>query len=310
MSNKLISIIIPVYNGEKYIAKCIESILGQSYEHFELLIINDGSTDNTLEVCKKYDDKRMRIINQKNKGVSTARNNGIKNSEGEYIMFVDADDYIEKNCLEIMINGIKGNDICICNYYLVNDEEKVIVSCNNKKGLSFRDLLFDSESNVFGYICGKLIKRSSIKICFNEEIAIREDHVFFLDNSPYINSISMINEPVYDYVINNNSASRNIKWNKRSISVLDATNHIIQEYNNKQYLYNEKYRFINYYLHALCVAPDVHSREIKYKYSSCFKKYYKEVINSKMSFGKKLKMIIKRRLFLIYKLTTKINNKI
>ena len=99
--NILISIVVPTYNNEKFLDKCVESILSQTYHEFELLIINDGSTDNTINVLQPYlkKDKRIKLHNTKNKGVSSARNLGISKAKGEYICFIDSDDWVEKDYL-------------------------------------------------------------------------------------------------------------------------------------------------------------------------------------------------------------------
>ena len=96
MKDELVSIIVPMYNSEKYLDECISSILSQDYKNIELILVDDGSTDGTLKKAKEYENKdgRVKVIHQKNSGVSTARNNGIKKSKGTYITFVDSDDFI------------------------------------------------------------------------------------------------------------------------------------------------------------------------------------------------------------------------
>ena len=110
-----ISIIVPVYNAEKYIGTCIDSILKQTYQNFELLLINDGSSDNSLEVLNQYSkkDKRIRVIDQKNIGVAKTRNKGIQLARGEYIAFIDNDDYIDEDYLEQFMNVCNNQDIVI-----------------------------------------------------------------------------------------------------------------------------------------------------------------------------------------------------
>lgn len=100
----MISVIVPAYNAEKYIKKCIKSILNQTYSNFEIIIVNDGSTDNTLNIINEFNDKRIRIINQKNGGVSNAKNTALDIIKGDYVTFVDSDDTIPKDALEILIN--------------------------------------------------------------------------------------------------------------------------------------------------------------------------------------------------------------
>ena len=99
-NNKLISVIINVYNAEKFVEKCLLSVLNQTYKNLEILIINDGSTDDSIKLCKKYKDKRIKIITTKNMGLAASRNVGIDNATGDYLYFVDADDYIKEDAIE------------------------------------------------------------------------------------------------------------------------------------------------------------------------------------------------------------------
>ena len=104
---ELITIIINVYNGENFIKKCLESVINQTYKNLEILIINDGSTDNTLRICESYEDERIRIINQENMGLSLARNVGIDEAKGEYLYFIDCDDFVEYDVIEYLYNLCK-----------------------------------------------------------------------------------------------------------------------------------------------------------------------------------------------------------
>ena len=129
MDKELITIVLPVYNVEAYLEKCLDSILKQTYRNFELIIVNDGSTDNSFEICKKYEkkDKRIIILNKENGGLSDARNFGINKASGEYITFIDSDDYIDDDYLEYLYNLCKKNNtkISICAH--------TVVSLNGKK---------------------------------------------------------------------------------------------------------------------------------------------------------------------------------
>ena len=117
--DKLISVIIPIYNSEKYIKKCIESIINQTYKNIEVILINDGSTDNSEEICNQYasEDGRIKVINTTNKGVSASRNIGLKNATGDYISFIDCDDYVDKDLYLDVITTIKEHkDIDLIKY--------------------------------------------------------------------------------------------------------------------------------------------------------------------------------------------------
>lgn len=123
----LYSIVVPVYNVEKFLDKCIESLINQTYKNIEILLVNDGSTDKSLSICKSYEkkDKRIKVINKKNGGLSDARNVGISNAKGEYIMLVDSDDYIElDSCEKLLKYCKKGADIIAGNAYRITDGKK------------------------------------------------------------------------------------------------------------------------------------------------------------------------------------------
>lgn len=161
---ELITVIINVYNGEKFISKCIESVINQTYKNLDILIINDGSTDNTLKICKTYKDKRIRIITTKNQGLSLSRNKGIENAKGVYLYFLDADDFIELDTLEYLYKISKeyDSDISTCNPLVVFDynikksnlKEK-ISQISNLQMLKKVILL----ENMAGTIWNKLIKK-------------------------------------------------------------------------------------------------------------------------------------------------------
>lgn len=107
--NEKISVIIPVYNCEKYLNKCVDSVLNQTYTNYEIILIDDGSTDRSSEICDKYEkvSKKVKVLHQKNSGVSQARNNGVDIAEGKYICFLDSDDYIEKEYFKFAIEKMQ-----------------------------------------------------------------------------------------------------------------------------------------------------------------------------------------------------------
>lgn len=133
--SELISVIVPVYNVEKYLDKCIQSILGQTYSNIELLLIDDGSTDSSGAICDKYvtQDFRVRVFHKSNEGVSVARNWGLDNAKGEWIAFVDADDWIDSDMYERMYNAAVQNqrDMVSCDLLVEYNDHSKIISCNN-----------------------------------------------------------------------------------------------------------------------------------------------------------------------------------
>ena len=206
----MISVVVNVYNGEKYIKKCIDSIVNQTYKNLEILIVNDGSTDNTLKICKSYKDKRIRIINHDNMGLSLSRNVAIDKFKGDYIFFVDSDDFIEKDIIEYLYNlSIKNDslltmcqslDIVDYNFKVPNIDikEEIITG----KELLKKILLFKGR---YGNFWGKLIKREFIKKYRFEDrrvddVAIIYKMVMDLDKIVYSNQIK------YFYLRHDNSA--------------------------------------------------------------------------------------------------------
>ena len=215
-----VSVIIPVYNCENYIDKCIKSILFQSYKNIEIIIVNDGSLDNTEEIIKKYIlfDKRIKYFTQENLGPSIARNKGIENASGEYLVFVDSDDSINKLYLEKLLNKIKSDnyDIACCGY--IDESKYGVVSLNdfwkNKDSLDKQEFLDCLFNGVGGVLWGKILRRDIIvqnKIRMNPKIFMSEDLIFILEYCKYSNKFGVINENLYYYNrLNKNSISSNI----------------------------------------------------------------------------------------------------
>lgn len=213
--NEIVSIIVPAYNAERTINRCIDSILKQSYGNLEIIIINDGSKDSTEEKCMKYiKNKKIKYIRIKNSGVSNARNIGIENSTGTYIMFVDSDDYIEKNMVERLYDNINENvDLVICSKNLITINEKIsekidIASCTLKK----ENIIQLYRAKILNPPYCKLYRSEIIKsksIRFDISISIGEDLLF---NILYLKNITkdikILNENLYNYEkINTNSLS-------------------------------------------------------------------------------------------------------
>ena len=163
---ELITVIIPVYNAEKTLDRCLKSIINQSYGKLEILIINDGSVDKTLDICEAYKkrDSRIKIFCQKNKGVSAARNLGIKNALGKYLAFVDADDYVEEEmiaCLYQMYQDGKEVDLAICNCDIRVEKGYSIPEIKCKKIMSKVQTLRNmfGPQSVRGYLWNKLFRK-------------------------------------------------------------------------------------------------------------------------------------------------------
>lgn len=214
-----VSIIIPVYNCEKYIGKCIESILKQSYKNIEIIIVNDGSKDKTSEVINLFsaNDNRVIYIEQQNSGPSVARNNGISKATGEYITFIDSDDYIESNYIEALLDAIQKNkrDIVCCGY---NDiSEYGIVKHTDfmeKNDITKNQFLYDVCQGTGGVLWNKIFKKDILdkyNIKMEKDIFMCEDLIFVLRYGSHCNSFGYIDKYLYNYNrLNSSSISTNI----------------------------------------------------------------------------------------------------
>lgn len=227
MITDLVSIIIPIYNAEPYLSKCLDSVLSQTYKNLEILLVNDGSTDASVRICEKYaaKDKRIKLIHQKNKGPSVARNNGIKNSIGKYLQFIDADDKVSPMMVYKLVNALKYDDVdlALCgNKHLTIREgqtQKKVNLPKAHKSLSIDDFLkkfpklfkrnlINSPCNKL--YCGKIIRNN--KIIFPVGMNNGEDLLFNIQYLNYCRKISLVNEPLYIYNRVNNPTSLTKKY--------------------------------------------------------------------------------------------------
>lgn len=203
-----VSVIVPIYNSEKYITECIESILNQTYKDFELILMDDGSTDSSGEICKKYmlQDPRVRYIYKENGGVSSARNEGIQCAGGEYIAFVDSDDTVKPKMLETLIKN--DRDFAMCGYELCDDISNTVsiqFSCPRLCGT-----MHDLAENIGDYLSPpyllgpwlKLFKRDIItehNIIFPPELSYGEDAIFVLQYLAYCKTVEVFPFVGYSY---------------------------------------------------------------------------------------------------------------
>ena len=203
-----ISIIVPIYNAEKYINKCIDSLLNQTKKEIEFILVNDGSTDGTENIIKKYKDKRIKYFKNKNQGIGKTRNFGIEKASGKYIMFLDSDDYLENTACEDLYNKIEKEkaDLVVCDFYRDIDgklEEVIIPSFETTSLKDNKRLLLDINLAPWNKIYKtKLIKDNDIKFIENLKY---EDAPFVVDAIKYSKKISKLNKKLNYYVIHSNS---------------------------------------------------------------------------------------------------------
>ena len=280
-----ISIIVPIYNSKRYLKRCIESVLNQKYQKYELILINDGSTDNSGEICDCYakSDSRIRVIHNKNVGVSASRNIGIKESKGEYILFLDSDDWLEENSLcKIYKKSIEEDlDILFFGYREVDENENVIKNnlYDNTNDRNFEDIILNISSNIKGFLFNKLIRRECIDYYFDESIYLKEDLYFLLKNRTNIKKTDFINDIVYNYRVRNNSVSHSNSKNIKHISELDVDKYICESIESK---YSNEYKilFFEEYIELKYFLSKDGKKYLKENYESLQNKYYKELIES------------------------------
>ncbi len=229
-----ISIIVPIYNVEKYVGKCIESILAQSYTNFELILVNDGSTDISYDICREYEqkDERIRLITQENGGVSKARNAGLSIANGDWIGFVDADDYIEKDYYQLLIDEAKKgvSDIICCGIRAVNEQGAELPHLQTQdipgettvlsKEEAFTHFFNPSKRYILWSPWDKLIKADLAKK-FEFEVGrkIAEDFYYCYQCIENTNTLTYIPYKRYNYLIRPGSA---IQSKKFAISAFDS----------------------------------------------------------------------------------------
>ena len=222
-----VSIIIPVYNKQKYLKKSIQSILEQTYDNFELIIVNDGSTDNSSEICHNFQkkDKRVRVIDIENNGVSNARNVGISNANGEYIQFIDADDYTANNMLEDLVNIARmyNPDVIVNGIEKINEKNESVGKISPIfDGMTDIDKFMENfaevqkQTGIYGYVHNKFIRKSIIEnnnLLFDKDIWLAEDLDFCLDLYRNISSIYFCKDIYYYYLqeAENSSTTSNKK---------------------------------------------------------------------------------------------------
>ncbi len=217
MDDIKISVIVPVYNSEKTLVRCADSILNGTHKNIELIFINDESTDNSLEICLRYADRdgRVKVINKENRGVSIARNEGVAAATGDYIAFVDSDDYVDRDMYEKLLNNsdCASADIVFCGYNTVNGD-KIIPRVEPQFALTVTDkryrsnFQYDTENYVMGNVWRMIVKSEIAKsVTFRNDIHIAEDLVYLLSVLNIAKKVNTVNERLYFYSYSSNVAT-------------------------------------------------------------------------------------------------------
>ena len=235
--NPLISVIVPIYNAEKYLHRCLDSIVNQTYKNLQIILIDDGSEDESSKICDEYKeiDNRIIVIHKENSGVSDSRNIGLDKSEGEYIGFVDADDYIEPSMYEKLYKSIiqYNADICCCGYtqefdkYFYEKNTERIVSYDSCADILDAYLRQDKYSGIGDGNWNKLFTRRIIENIRYSKYANGEDVLFQFNCFITCKKLVCIPDLLYHYVCNDESAS-NGKFTESKASILDVADTAIE----------------------------------------------------------------------------------
>ena len=257
MNEMLISVIIPVYNAEKYLEKCIKSLICQTYRNIELIFIDDSSNDRSYEIVQKYMklDDRIRLYSNHEKGVSNARNYGLIHATGEWIYFVDADDYVNSNTIKVLINLLEQNESVelLCFGYNESHEGRIITN-NNFSGNSFEystDILQEkifNDNRIKGYVWNKFFKASVLSnngICFDSRLPVNEDLLFCYQYIKHIKVGVYIDLGLYTYVKHDNSAMDGVLRLKQLTSCCTAFDIILSECEGESSYRWAKCAFVN-----------------------------------------------------------------
>ena len=278
----MISVIVPVYNVEEYLEECLESIRKQTYQDIEVILVNDGSTDGSHAICERYCqmDKRFRLINQKNQGQSVARNRGVKESLGEYIMFVDSDDVVSLGLLEQLMKYMSdGIDIVECNItediHCLNSEGKEI----GVKELDSNEALYECFNHGVSWSpVAKLYRREIVeKVPFLENL-IYEDFYTGIVSLKYIHKMRKINYIGYYYRYHT-SSTMNQKYSEKNLDIFKVGEKLLEDFREDNWL--------PYVGNMLFLVGIGHFKKYQIKVEHQYYQLYIDAINKYVEIAKK-----------------------
>lgn len=250
METKKISVIVPVYNVEDYIYKCINSILENKYSLLEVILVDDGSTDNSGAICDHFAsrDSRVSVIHKKNGGLSSARNAGIEQATGDYISFIDSDDFIDRNMFTIMVEKIEKNDADIiqCGVYQINENDVISTRYQTGDWISQGDQILEDffvNQKIPVMVWNKLFRKEVIRDIRFPEGKNNEDNIFMVDILPNVRKMLSISKQMYYYLMRSNSIT-GASFNPKKFDSIYAYKYMIKQIDEK---YKKYIPYINYW---------------------------------------------------------------
>lgn len=237
MERGLVSVIIPVYKVEEYLPRCVHSVLAQSYQNIEIILVDDGSPDGCGALCDRFAaiDSRIQVVHKENGGISSARNAGIHIATGEYICFVDSDDWVSECFVERLVYAIESTeaDLAACDFQKIDREEKIRDIEAGKPEIITEQKYYCAliEESYAGYVCNKLFRISILRqneLLLDEKIFVGEDLVFTVEYLKYSEKVAYLKEGLYYYFSRPDSMTSSIRLSKRHLTVLDAREAVLR----------------------------------------------------------------------------------
>ena len=322
MENQLISIIVPIYNVEKYLKKCIESIINQTYKNIEIILVDDGSPDNCGKICEEYSqkDKRIIVIHKENGGLSDARNKGIDIAKGDYLTFIDSDDFVNIDYIEKLYSSIKLNntELAQCGISKVNENNEIIEKLNYdenyiKTSHEILNELYGKHLIENVVVWNKMYAKELFKNIRFPVGKIHEDEFTTYKLIYYSKNVAIVSDSLYNYR-QNNASIMGRKFNIKRLNLLEALEQRIQFFwdKNEKDLYEKSVKVYLEQLRMYYIKTKKYIRnskeiqqDIKRKYKIEYKKFmkvkektFKEMLKAKIFyFCPDLYYIIKKNKF-------------
>ena len=291
--NELISVIVPVYNVEQYLNQCVESLVHQDYRNIEIILIDDGSTDKSGELCEKWSlkDARVKVVHTENHGLSAARNVGINKTNGKYIYFIDSDDWVEEDILSTLLQNIQiyGADLSSCamkkdfgeKSHNLHKTEKCVKVLQRRM---FHEILCNE--SVYGYVCNKLFKRDLLKdLLFDEDLLSQEDMDFTMRYLEKCKVCVYTKAEYYHYRQRIESMTGEIGYSSRKLSVAKVYERAISIYETycpeDVHIVERNYLKININIVGRMQVSNYKNKEVEEWLNGNIKQYYKRVLREK-----------------------------
>lgn len=305
-----VSIIVPIYNAYLYLSKCLESLVNQTYKNIEIILINDGSTDQSEDIIKLYLEKFDNIVYIKdtNHGQGHARNIGLEKATGDLITFVDSDDYVEVTMIEKLLNNMGDSDVSICDLTKIDSTKQIYFKNHIDYGNDQINFMLSHPGPV-----AKLYKKELLKNHKFMENVYYEDLAFTTTLSPKVHKVSYLPEPLYFYIIHDNSTMQQKVWTNKLDDVFKVMDYVTEEL--KDYKDELEYLYIEHYLYSCSLRfidyPEGKERlekveKIMEKYPEWNKNKYYQVKSKKF---KLICMLASKKMYGVIKLLKKLGGK-